>query len=124
MENQYRKWVTFSYVAVGALLWFLFSRFGHYVAASFDLEARVRNIDIILQISSIVVGTLAFVILYSNQKANQFMGEVVVELSRVTWPTQKETTNATIVSIIMVLISGMVLGLLDYIWTKLIQAVL
>ncbi|OGD43298.1 preprotein translocase subunit SecE [Candidatus Azambacteria bacterium RIFOXYD1_FULL_42_11] len=65
-----------------------------------------------------------FLALLRNQKANKFMNEVMVELSRVTWPTQKETSSATFIVIIMVLISGLILGLLDYVWTKLLQLVL
>jgi preprotein translocase subunit SecE len=52
------------------------------------------------------------------------MNEVMVELSRVTWPTQKETTTSTIVVIVMVVISGLILGFLDYLWTALLKLVL
>jgi len=46
---------------------------------------------------------------------------VVLELLRVTWPTQKETSHATFLTIVMVLVAGLILGFLDYFWTKLIQ---
>ncbi|OFZ55570.1 MAG: preprotein translocase subunit SecE [Bdellovibrionales bacterium RIFOXYC1_FULL_54_43] len=49
------------------------------------------------------------------------MNEVMMELSRVSWPTQKETSSATMVVVIMVMISGMVLGFLDYLWTVLLK---
>ncbi|OFZ85855.1 MAG: preprotein translocase subunit SecE [Bdellovibrionales bacterium RIFOXYD1_FULL_55_31] len=51
------------------------------------------------------------------------MNEVMMELSRVSWPTQKETSSATMVVVIMVMISGMVLGFLDYLWTELLRLV-
>ena len=52
------------------------------------------------------------------------MNEVMVELSRVAWPTQKDTSSATLVVMIMVIVSGMILGLLDYFWIQLIKWIL
>jgi preprotein translocase subunit SecE len=124
MENQHQKWVNFSYLAVAALFGYIVFAFAMKLAGTYDLEARVRHVDIIIQMSSIALSIVLFIVLYRNQKANEFMSEVVLELSRVTWPAQKETMSATMIVIIMVLISGMILGLLDYIWTKLVQWVL
>ena len=121
MESQYQKWVNISYLALAALLGFVVFSLSMKIAGTYDLEARVRNIELVVRLLSIVVGALLFFILYKNERANQFSNEVVTELSRVTWPTQKETSSATFIVLIMVLISGMVLGLLDYVWTKLLQ---
>jgi preprotein translocase subunit SecE len=124
MESQHQKWVNLSYLALAILVGYMvFATSGKLIGA-YDLEARIRHIDVILRVISVVVGILFFVILYRNEKANQFMNEVVVELSRVTWPTQKDTTSATFVVIVMVIISGMVLGFLDYCWVQLLKWVL
>jgi preprotein translocase subunit SecE len=77
-----------------------------------------------LRIFSIVAGAAAFLVLFFNEQATQFVSEVVVELSRVTWPTQKETSSATVLVIIMVLISGLFLGFLDYLWTVVLKWVI
>ena len=121
MENQNQKWVNLSYLAVAALLGYLVFSFSMKLAGSYDLETRIRNVELFFRVLSIVAGAVLFGILYRNQQANQFMNEVVVELSRVTWPTQKETSSATVIVIIMVLISGLILGFLDYAWTGLLQ---
>lgn len=121
MESQYQKWVNLSYLALAVLLGYVVFSVGGKVAGTYDLEARVRDIDLILRGVSVAVAALLFVILYRNDEANQFMNEVMVELSRVTWPTHKETTSATTVVIIMVLVSGLALGLLDYVWTTLLK---
>jgi preprotein translocase SecE subunit len=124
METSNQKWVNLSYLAAAALLGFIVFTLGLKVASAYDLEARIRNIDLIIRMASVGIAAILFLILYRNERSNQFMNEVVVELSRVTWPTQKETSSATFIVIVMVLISGMVLGLLDYAWTKLIQWIL
>ncbi len=121
MESQHQKWVNISYLAVAALLGYVVFVGGLQLVGSYDLEARIKNIDLVLRLVSIGAGAALFWALFRNVKSNQFMNEVVLELARVTWPTQRETTHATIITIVMVLISGMVLGLLDYFWTKLIQ---
>jgi preprotein translocase SecE subunit len=121
MENQQQKWVTLSYLAVAALLSFVALQLGQKLVGAYDLEAKVRNAEMILRVVSIVAGALLFFGLYRSEQATQFVSEVVVELSRVTWPTQKETSAATILVIIMVLISGLFLGFLDYLWTVVLK---
>lgn len=124
MESQYQKWVNLSYLALAALVAYIVFAFSTKVVATYDLEARVREIDLILRAGSLLVGGLLFFILYRNDQATQFTNEVMVELSRVTWPSQKETTSATFIVIVMVVISGLILGFLDYLWTALLKWVL
>jgi preprotein translocase SecE subunit len=124
MESQFQKWVNLSYLAVAILLGYLVFTLSAKIVGTYDLETRVHNIGLIIQIASVAIAGILFLILYRNDNANQFMNEVMLELSRVTWPTQKETTSATIVVIIMVLISGAVLGLLDYFWTALMKMII
>jgi preprotein translocase subunit SecE len=124
MESQYQKWVTLSYLALAGLVaYIVFSTSGKLVSM-YDIEARVRNIDLILRVGSVFVGAIALLALYRSDQANQFMNEVMEELSRVTWPTQKETSSATFIVIVMVVVSGMILGFLDYCWTQVIKWVL
>jgi preprotein translocase subunit SecE len=124
MESQYKKWVNLSYLAVAVLLGYIVFSLSQRLTSTYDLETHVQNIDLIIRVLSIVAGGILFLILYRNERANEFMSEVVVELSRVTWPTRRETASATLVVIIMVMISGMVLGFFDYVWTKILQLVL
>lgn len=42
--------------------------------------------------------------------------EIVDELARVTWPTREETSNATVVVIVTVLLSSAYLGVFDAFW--------
>lgn len=124
MESPYQKWVNLSYLALAALFGYVIFSLTGKVVGAYDLETRIRNIEIILRIVSVLVGIAVFVVLYRNDEANQFMNEVMVELSRVTWPTQKATSSATLVVIAMVVISGLILGLLDYFWVQLMKWVL
>jgi len=124
MENQFQKWVNLSYLALALLAYYIVYTLVARVVGMYDLETRVKDIDLIVRGSAVLLGALTFFILWRHQQANQFMNEVMIELSRVTWPTQKETTSATIVVIVMVLISGAVLGLLDYLWTQVLRTII
>ena len=124
MENQNQKWVNLCYLAAAILLGYIVSLLGAKIVGAYDLETRVRNVELILRIASVVVSAILFIALYRSEKTNEFMNEVVVELSRVTWPAQKETASATFIVIIMVVVSGMVLGLMDYIWIQVMNWIL
>lgn len=124
MENQHQKWVNLGYLVAATLLYYIALVAGQKLTALFDLETQVRNIDMVIRVGSIALGALFFFVLYKNQKTNGFMNEVVAELTKVTWPTQKETSSATMIVVIMVLISGLVLGFMDYVWIRLIQLVI
>ncbi|MGK5084799.1 preprotein translocase subunit SecE [Bdellovibrionota bacterium FG-1] len=123
MESQYQKWVNTSYLALAVLVGYVVFSAGLHLGGAFDLEARIRNFDLVVRGLSVLAGLILFMAMYRHQRANQFMNEVMTELARVTWPTQKETTSATFVVIIMVVLSGMFLGFLDYIWTALLKMV-
>lgn len=124
MENRYQKWVILSYLSVSILFGVLFFYGALQLTSSLDLETRIKQFDLWVWGVSVFLTLVMFVILFRNHQANEFLNEVISELAKVTWPTQKETTSATFIVIIMVLISGMVLGLLDYLWTWLLKKVI
>jgi len=54
-------------------------------------------------------------------KVEQFLREVRAELKKITWPGRKETIASTVVVIVIVLISGVYLGIVDAILSRLIR---
>ncbi|MCM0604994.1 MAG: preprotein translocase subunit SecE [Xanthomonadaceae bacterium] len=124
MDNSRQKWVNMSFLAGAVLVGYVLFELSFKIAGTFDLEARVKQIDWIIRFSSIGISALIFLVLYNSSKANQFTDEVVLELSRVTWPASKETTRATIVVVIMVLIAGILLGGMDVFWAWAVKSIL
>jgi preprotein translocase subunit SecE len=51
----------------------------------------------------------------------QFLGEVISELKKVTWPTRQETMRLTMLVIAISVAIGAVLGLLDIIFSQLLN---
>jgi preprotein translocase subunit SecE len=54
-------------------------------------------------------------------KIKQFLKEVRAELKKISWPGRKETMASTVVVIVIVLISGVYLGVVDMILSRLIR---
>jgi preprotein translocase subunit SecE len=54
-------------------------------------------------------------------KARQFLHEVRIELKKITWPGRKVTMASTVVVIVIVLISGVYLGIVDMLLSRLIR---
>ena len=82
----------------------------------FDIDGRVRSLDLILKGSAMLIGVVTFIGLNRSAIANTFMNEVIVELAKVSWPTQDETTKGTIAVLIAVVIAGMALWMFDSLW--------
>src|SRR5688500_9494856 len=61
--------------------------------------------------------------LYRNDRIYQLATEVAAELSKVTWPTAKEVRAATIVVVVMAVISAIILGTFDLVWSQLTEVV-
>lgn len=124
MENQRQKWVNLSFVIAAGLLAYIIHSLLIQFSGAYDLEARFKNIELILTGVSLFFALVLFLYLSRSDKTNQFMNEVIVELGRVTWPSQSDTYRGTIVVMIMVLVAGFFLGGLDSLWSWALSLVL
>jgi len=87
---------------------------GYFVKAPDELYVSVFAATF-----TIVLGT----ILYRSDRIYNLSNEVASELGKVTWPTAKEVRAATLVVVIMTLVSAFVLGLFDLVWSQLTEVV-
>ena len=62
-------------------------------------------------------------VLYRNDRIHGLANEVAAELKKVTWPSAKEVRAATIVVIVMALVSAIILGLFDLVWSNLTELI-
>ncbi|MEO8844514.1 MAG: preprotein translocase subunit SecE, partial [Kofleriaceae bacterium] len=58
-----------------------------------------------------------------NDRIYHLANEVASELRKVTWPTAKEVRSATLVVIVMAIVSAVILGLFDLVWSNLTELV-
>lgn len=71
-----------------------------------------------------VLAIVVFVILKRSPKIDEFGLEVISELSKVTWPTRKETVVSTGVIIVMVGIASLLMFVIDTVWGTLTRSFL
>jgi preprotein translocase SecE subunit len=124
MENNQQKWVNLSFVATALLVAYVTFVLAMKFSVILDFEGRIRSLDKILMGGSFALGAILFLGLLKSSVANEFMNEVVAEVSKVTWPTQNETMKATIAVLIAVCIAGVILWMLDSVWVYFISLVI
>jgi len=124
MENQRQKWVNLVFTAVSILVAIIAFVGLTKISAVYNLESLFKQVDLVIRFTSIGLGVTTGLVLYLNDQSNAFMNEVVLEMSRVTWPAQKDTTNATIWVVLFVLIAGAVLGAFDSLWSWIMKSIL
>jgi preprotein translocase subunit SecE len=71
----------------------------------------------------VTAGVLTYLV-YRREASQQGAAEVVAELRKVTWPTRKETSQATVVVIVTVIIAAIFLQIFDAIWSKVTSYIL
>ncbi|MCO5114354.1 MAG: preprotein translocase subunit SecE [Bdellovibrionaceae bacterium] len=123
------KTVTFSFVAAAFLIWWVSGVLLETAAGAFpwlaQLKAyRIAGVEILQTILPMALGVLTFILLQFNAKRRAFGQEVVVETSKVVWPSAKDVQGSTIVVVIMILISSVVLFTLDWASNEVIRTIL
>jgi len=105
---------------VGAILAaFLLSKAGDWVWSYF-----AKPNDLVVNGIALLVGGMAAVLAYRDERVFAAAVDVTRELEKVTWPTRKETYAATVVVIVMVAVSAVVLQVFDYLWAFLANWIL
>ena len=121
---QTQKWVN-SALLIGAGAFYLFAH--QLVAAIWDLARLPVPEDWPFEPSHLIGFAMAAgVALWarSNSRANGFFNEVVLELSKVTWPNRKESVGSAGVVVVLVGIAALLLFVIDYIWGVTIRGIL
>lgn len=76
-----------------------------------------------VSLGSALVAAVVGVVMYRSDKYYFLANDVAGELKKVTWPTAKEVRAATVVVIMMAIISALILGVFDFVWSNLTELV-
>lgn len=113
------RYVNLSFVAIGLVLYVVL---GELFSVLIELFGSSANFAILgsnfrlAQLTAMIASIGIAIWLRRNERVHEYAMEVGQELSKVTWPTWKDTKRATIVVIITTLIIASILGLLDLVW--------
>jgi len=119
------RYVNLSFVVIGLALYIILGEVISALLGIFGsstnfqvLGANFRLSHLLAMLASIGVA----IWLRRNDKVHTYAMEVGSELSKVTWPTWKDTKRATLVVIITTLVIASILGLLDLAWGAVTRA--
>lgn len=122
--KQTQKWVNLGLLVVAVLV-FLF--FNQLFTALWDVARLPVNEEWPVAPAQLIAFVLAAGLVFgarSYKRANTFFNEVVVELSKVTWPEPKETVSSAGVVIVLIGIAAMILFVIDQLWRVAMRGVL
>jgi preprotein translocase subunit SecE len=122
MEDN-KKAITVSFLVAGGLVYVIVALMLQFLAQSFAVIARVESNEILSNGLPVGLGLLTFAVLQFNSKTVAYMDGVTTELRKVVWPSRKDTTVMTVVVIIMLIISGTVVGVYDAAWAYIVNLV-
>jgi preprotein translocase subunit SecE len=106
------RWVQMAFVALWLLLVWILDKI---VTIVWDRFSEPQ--PLIVTASALGIAALITLALYRNEKIHRGANEVVGELTKVTWPSRKETQVATVVVIITSLIAAAIIGVFDAAWS-------
>jgi preprotein translocase subunit SecE len=121
MDQKNKKIITVSFICAGALTAYVLSAIIQILQASVSYFARLAESELFTHALPVGVGILVFLFLQLNPKLVKWAEDVVTEIRRMVWIGMKETTAVTIAVCIMVIISGVVLGVLDFVSSKVVN---
>jgi preprotein translocase subunit SecE len=105
------KFVHLTFALAGILAAFLISRTGDWVWSYFT-----KPNELAVNVFAILVAGAGAVLAYRNERVFSGVVEVTRELEKVSWPTRKETSAATVVVLVTVIISAVILSSFDALW--------
>jgi preprotein translocase subunit SecE len=116
-DNAPNKPVHLVYLFGGLLLFYLLKWTTDWIWGYFTRAPNEFYVTAGAAVSALVTG----IIFYRHERTNNLVTEVTAELKKVSWPTAKEVKAATIVVIVMTIISALILGLFDMVWSNVTQ---
>jgi preprotein translocase subunit SecE len=120
-ENAPNKPVHLIYLCGAVLLFYVLQWTVDWVWGYFDPETVPS--DFKLSLAAAAIALIAGIAMYRSEKYYTLANEVAGELKKVTWPSTKEVRSATTVVIVMAIVSAVILGIFDFIWTNLTELV-
>ena len=106
------RWVQYVFVVVAAFVLWLADKL---VLLAWGIWAEPN--EVVATVLSAAIGFTTALVLYRNEKSHRLVVDVVSELSKVTWPSRKETYASTIVVVVTSLIAAAIVGSFDFVWS-------
>ncbi len=115
VKEENLKIVTVSFIALSFLAAFVTRVIFETLSVAFGSVAHLYSMDIFRHGAPISAGVAAFLIFQLHKPYRKLADEVVTEVRKVVWPGKKELYAMTILVCVILVVSGLVLGVFDLI---------
>jgi preprotein translocase subunit SecE len=105
------KIIHLTFAVAGLLAAFVLSRTADWVWSYFS-----KPNDLMVNAFAVTGAAVAALIAYRNERVFATVHDITRELEKVSWPTRKETSAATVVVLVTVSISAIILSTFDALW--------
>jgi preprotein translocase subunit SecE len=119
-----KKILTVSFVLASILVAFVTGILLDLVGGMYGPAARLLSKDTVRHGFPVALGLATFLVFQLNPRIKSWADDVVIELKKVVFPSRKETVAMTVVVCIMLVISGIFLGLFDIVSSFVLNAFL
>ena len=119
-----KKWINSFVAIVSAISGIIDIRFSEQMGEWFDLEAKIPNFPITVQVVGILIGLVVFISITKNRNASSYMDEVYAELVKVVWPNKDEVIKITIGLLIALSIVSGIFVFIDFGFRKILELIL
>ena len=119
-----KKWINSFVAIVSAISGIIVIRFSEQMGEWFDLEAKIPNFPITIQVVGILIGLVVFISITKNRNASSYMDEVYAELVKVVWPNKDEVIKITIGLLIALSIVSGIFVFIDFGFRKILELIL
>jgi preprotein translocase subunit SecE len=105
------RWVQLGFMVAAILLVWLYD---HIINGIWYVFADPN--EAVATAGAVVAGIVTAILLYKNATVYGLIHGVAEEMSKVTWPTRKETSSSTIVVVVTSIVAAVMLFLFDSVW--------
>lgn len=119
-----RKIITVSYVCFCAVVGWCLQVILEMTASLWGAFTRFYDQEIVRHGVPVFAGLALFFFLQFHPRVLKWADEVVVEVRKVIWPSKKDTTAMSVVVCVILVVSGILLGLLDFFSRSMVNLVM
>lgn len=121
--NRNSKIINLCFLVCAFIAWLLVSKLIDTVFGILKINYGMEWVVSLPDVAGILAGIILFIIMNRTQKIKVFADDVIVEMSKVTWPERKETVLSTGIIIIMVAIASLILLGFDFVWGTIVKII-
>lgn len=125
MEKQStKKIITLSFLAAALLTYVVVNVLFKSFAGAFGPVQRLYSVDLVSHGLPVLLAALVYGVLQFNPRVIAWAEDVILEVSKVVWPSQKDTIAMTMVVCVFVFAACVLLLVIDFVAHHLVQLII